>query len=117
MVRGELLIAQPYVVNPRPGTDLFTGPPPHEHNNPPKRQENSLTHDQNHGSDHQPNRPATTKHQVTAPKPHNAAALTSDMESSAPGIYVTGDCSSKLIGITYGAATGLAAARAIAAHS
>ncbi len=43
--------------------------------------------------------------------------LTRDLESSAPGIFFTGDCSSKLIGITYGAATGLAAARAIARTS
>jgi hypothetical protein len=34
-----------------------------------------LTHRQDLESDHKPRRPATTKHQLTAPKPHNAAAL------------------------------------------
>ncbi len=43
--------------------------------------------------------------------------LTHDMESSVPGLYFTGDSSSKIIGITYGAATGIAAAdSAIARH-
>lgn len=35
------------------------------------------------------------------------------METSQPGIFVVGDSSGKIIGITYGAATGLRAARAI----
>lgn len=39
--------------------------------------------------------------------------LSDDMESSAPGLYFVGDSSSKIIGVTYGAATGLAAADAI----
>ncbi|HWD55845.1 MAG TPA: hypothetical protein VG346_12020 [Acidimicrobiales bacterium] len=43
--------------------------------------------------------------------------LSTDLESSAPGIYVAGDCSSKFIGITYGAAAGLAAARSMAGVS
>ncbi|MGI5506234.1 FAD-dependent oxidoreductase [Lentzea sp. CA-135723] len=40
--------------------------------------------------------------------------LSPDMESSVPGLFFVGDSSSKIIGITYGAATGIAAARAIA---
>jgi len=47
---------------------------------------------------------------------HPSLELSRDMEASAPGIFLVGDCSSKLIGISYGAATGLAAARAIAAE-
>ncbi|AGL14999.1 NAD(P)/FAD-dependent oxidoreductase [Actinoplanes sp. N902-109] len=39
--------------------------------------------------------------------------LSGDMESSVPGLFFTGDSSSKIIGITYGAATGMAAAQAI----
>ncbi len=39
--------------------------------------------------------------------------LSGDMESSEPGLYFAGDSSSKIIGVTYGAATGVAAARAI----
>ena len=39
--------------------------------------------------------------------------LSGDMESSAPGLYFVGDCSSKIIGVTYGASTGLAAAAAV----
>lgn len=42
-----------------------------------------------------------------------ALELSDDMESSAPGLYFVGDSSSKIIGVTYGAATGLAAADAI----
>ena len=37
--------------------------------------------------------------------------LSEHMESSVPGLYFVGDASSKVIGVTYGAATGLAAAR------
>lgn len=40
-------------------------------------------------------------------------ALSHRMETSRKGLYMVGDCSGKLIGITYGAATGLAAARDI----
>jgi uncharacterized FAD-dependent dehydrogenase len=43
--------------------------------------------------------------------------LSPDMETSQPGIFMVGDCSSKIIGITYGAATGIAAARAIIAQA
>ncbi|WP_327004504.1 FAD-dependent oxidoreductase [Dactylosporangium sp. NBC_01737] len=39
--------------------------------------------------------------------------LSADMASNRPGLYFAGDCSSKIIGVTYGAATGLAAADAI----
>lgn len=39
--------------------------------------------------------------------------LDESMQTTAPGLYMVGDCSGKLIGITYGAATGLVAARAI----
>jgi uncharacterized FAD-dependent dehydrogenase len=39
--------------------------------------------------------------------------LSEDMESTVPGLYFVGDASSKIIGITYGAATGLAAASSI----
>jgi uncharacterized protein len=39
--------------------------------------------------------------------------LSADFESSVPGLYFVGDASSKIIGITYGAATGLAAAESI----
>lgn len=42
--------------------------------------------------------------------------LSEDMESSVPGLYFVGDSSSKIIGITYGAATGTAAARSILAR-
>ncbi|GAA3440207.1 NAD(P)/FAD-dependent oxidoreductase [Kutzneria kofuensis] len=40
--------------------------------------------------------------------------LSEHMESSVPGLYFVGDASSKVIGVTYGAATGLAAARHLA---
>jgi uncharacterized FAD-dependent dehydrogenase len=40
--------------------------------------------------------------------------LSTDMESSEPGLFFVGDSSSKIIGITYGAATGITAARSIA---
>jgi hypothetical protein len=43
--------------------------------------------------------------------------LTTDLETSVPGLYLVGDCSSKIIGITYGAATGIAAARSLAKRS
>ncbi|QHF95399.1 FAD-dependent oxidoreductase [Streptomyces sp. NHF165] len=43
--------------------------------------------------------------------------LSHDMESSLPGLYFVGDSSSKIIGITYGAATGMAAARSITGAS
>lgn len=43
-----------------------------------------------------------------------AIELSPDMESSAPGLYFAGDSSSKIIGVTYGASTGLVAAAAIA---
>ncbi|MGW4072120.1 FAD-binding protein [Streptomyces asiaticus] len=39
--------------------------------------------------------------------------LSDDLESSIPGLYFVGDSSSKIIGITYGAATGMAAARSV----
>ncbi|MEU7473725.1 NAD(P)/FAD-dependent oxidoreductase [Streptomyces sp. NPDC044984] len=39
--------------------------------------------------------------------------LSGDLESSVPGLYFVGDSSSKIIGITYGAATGMAAARSV----
>jgi uncharacterized FAD-dependent dehydrogenase len=39
--------------------------------------------------------------------------LSTDMESSVDGLYFVGDASSKIIGVTYGAATGLVAARHI----
>jgi uncharacterized FAD-dependent dehydrogenase len=39
--------------------------------------------------------------------------LSEDLESSVPGLYFVGDSSSKIIGITYGAATGMAAARSV----
>jgi uncharacterized FAD-dependent dehydrogenase len=42
--------------------------------------------------------------------------LTHDLETSVPGLFLVGDCSAKIIGITYGAATGIAAARAIRRH-
>ncbi|WP_329563893.1 FAD-binding protein [Kitasatospora sp. NBC_01266] len=42
-----------------------------------------------------------------------AIELSDGMESSAPGLFFVGDCSSKIIGVTYGAATGLAAAQTI----
>lgn len=42
-----------------------------------------------------------------------ALELSDDMESSLPGLFFVGDSSSKIIGVTYGAATGLAAADAI----
>lgn len=42
-----------------------------------------------------------------------AIELSADLESSAPGLFFVGDCSSKIIGVTYGAATGLAAAAAV----
>lgn len=42
-----------------------------------------------------------------------AIELTSSMASSRPGLYFVGDCSSKIIGVSYGAATGLAAADGI----
>ncbi|MEZ0066897.1 putative FAD-dependent dehydrogenase [Streptacidiphilus sp. MAP12-20] len=42
-----------------------------------------------------------------------AIELSPDLESSAAGLYFVGDCSSKIIGVTYGAATGLAAAEAV----
>lgn len=41
--------------------------------------------------------------------------LSDDMESSVPGLYFVGDSSSKIIGITYGGATGIAAARSVLA--
>ena len=53
---------------------------------------------------------------VAAPvieKLYPAIELSPDMESSAAGLYFTGDCSSKIIGVTYGAATGLVAAESI----
>ena len=40
-------------------------------------------------------------------------ALSNHMESSEPGLYFVGDASSKIIGVTYGAATGVAAAEHI----
>jgi uncharacterized FAD-dependent dehydrogenase len=42
-----------------------------------------------------------------------ALELSDDMQSSVPGLYFVGDSSSKIIGVTYGAATGLAAARSV----
>ncbi|MEV0455847.1 FAD-binding protein [Catellatospora methionotrophica] len=39
--------------------------------------------------------------------------LSADMSSSREGIYFAGDCSSKIIGVTYGAATGIACAEGI----
>jgi uncharacterized FAD-dependent dehydrogenase len=42
-----------------------------------------------------------------------AIALTPNMESSQPGLYFAGDCSGKIIGITYAMATGLCVSRAI----
>jgi uncharacterized FAD-dependent dehydrogenase len=42
-----------------------------------------------------------------------AIDLSPDLESSAPGLFFVGDCSSKIIGVTYGASTGLVAADAI----
>lgn len=42
-----------------------------------------------------------------------AIELSPDLESSAPGLYFVGDCSSKIIGVTYGASTGLSAAAAV----
>ncbi|WP_020123041.1 FAD-dependent oxidoreductase [Streptomyces canus] len=42
-------------------------------------------------------------------------SLTPDMESSEPGLYFVGDSSAKIIGVTYGAATGTAAGRHIIA--
>jgi uncharacterized FAD-dependent dehydrogenase len=53
---------------------------------------------------------------VAAPvveKLYPAIDLSEDLESSAGGLYFAGDCSSKIIGVTYGAATGLVAAEAI----
>ncbi|MEU6381181.1 NAD(P)/FAD-dependent oxidoreductase [Streptomyces sp. NPDC046909] len=55
---------------------------------------------------------------VAAPvveKLYPSIELSSELESSAPGLYFAGDCSSKIIGVTYGAATGLVAADAILA--
>jgi uncharacterized FAD-dependent dehydrogenase len=42
-----------------------------------------------------------------------AIELSADLESSARGLYFAGDCSSKIIGVTYGASTGIAAAESI----
>ncbi|GIG41863.1 FAD-dependent oxidoreductase [Cellulomonas phragmiteti] len=39
--------------------------------------------------------------------------LDGDMQSSAPGLFFVGDSSSKIIGVTYGAATGIVAADAV----
>ena len=39
--------------------------------------------------------------------------LSGSMELSEPGLYFVGDASSKIIGVTYGAATGMVAARDI----
>ncbi|WP_169165677.1 NAD(P)-binding protein [Cellulomonas taurus] len=39
--------------------------------------------------------------------------LSHDLESTAPGLYFVGDSSSKIIGVTYGAATGVVAADAV----
>lgn len=53
---------------------------------------------------------------VAAPvveKLYPSIELSPDLESSASGLYFAGDCSSKIIGVTYGAATGLVAAEAI----
>ena len=43
--------------------------------------------------------------------------LSGSMESSEPGLYFVGDASSKIIGVTYGAATGVAAAEHILART
>jgi uncharacterized protein len=43
-----------------------------------------------------------------------ALDLSPEMESSVPGLYFVGDASSKIIGVTYGAATGIAAGQAVA---
>lgn len=40
-----------------------------------------------------------------------ALDLSADLESSVPGLYFVGDSSSKIIGVTYGAVTGVRAAR------
>jgi uncharacterized FAD-dependent dehydrogenase len=42
-----------------------------------------------------------------------AIELSPQLESNVPGLYFVGDSSSKIIGVTYGAATGIAAARSI----
>lgn len=42
-----------------------------------------------------------------------AIQVDENLETSRPGLYMVGDCSGKIIGITYGAATGLQAARSI----
>ncbi|RUU32397.1 amino acid adenylation domain-containing protein [Mesorhizobium sp. M6A.T.Ce.TU.016.01.1.1] len=44
-------------------------------------------------------------------------SLSGCMESSEPGLYFVGDASSKIIGVTYGAATGVAAAEHILARA
>jgi hypothetical protein len=46
-----------------------------------------------------------------------AIELSPQMESSCKGLYFAGDCSGKVIGITYGMATGLRASRAILASA
>jgi uncharacterized protein len=43
--------------------------------------------------------------------------LSRNMESTEPGLFFVGDASSKIIGVTFGAATGLAAARRILADA
>ncbi|MEV0129723.1 FAD-dependent oxidoreductase [Dactylosporangium sp. NPDC050688] len=42
-----------------------------------------------------------------------AVELSDDLQSSAAGLYFAGDCSSKIIGVTYGAATGVVTAESI----
>ena len=42
-----------------------------------------------------------------------AVELSDDLQSSAAGLYLAGDCSSKIIGVTYGAATGVVTAESI----
>ncbi|MBS2548572.1 NAD(P)/FAD-dependent oxidoreductase [Catenulispora sp. NL8] len=46
-----------------------------------------------------------------------ALELSEDMESSVPGLYFVGDSSSKIIGVTYGAVTGIRAARSAMGRS
>lgn len=57
---------------------------------------------------------------ITAPvieRIYPAIQLDSTMETSQPGLFIVGDSSSKIMGITAGAATGLRAARAILSRS
>jgi uncharacterized FAD-dependent dehydrogenase len=42
-----------------------------------------------------------------------AIELSRDLEASTPGLFFAGDCSAKIIGVTYGASTGLVAAGAV----